>query len=223
MIDSADMVGGGSASFVVFVGMSRVAAGTLAEAAAGAKRALDRNGETGVLVFNAVTGEVVDLDLRGTEAEVVSRYTPSGAVATRRGRPKLGVVAREVTLLPRHWEWLASQPGGASVGLRKLVETARKLDAEAGSARALVEAAYRFMSAMAGDLPGFEGAARDLFAGDCNGLRRRIRNWPPDVGDQVLCYLFVGEKEASHGDRALNQTADENRPLPSRPSVSKQV
>ncbi len=72
-----------------------------------------------------------------------------------RGRPKLGVVAREVTLLPRHWDWLNAQPGGASVALRKLVEQARRANGDADRARAAREAAYHFMSAMAGDLPAF--------------------------------------------------------------------
>jgi hypothetical protein len=178
-------------AFATFVGTTRVAAGSLAEAAVGARRALERDEGSAVLVFDMTTGEVADLDLRGAEAEVRARYTPSGDDAPRRGRPKLGVVAREVTLLPRHWEWLTRQPGGASVALRKLVEAARRLDAEAGSARSRAAAVYRFMSAMAGDLAGFEDAARDLFAGDWNGLRRRIRDWPADIQGEVLRHLLL--------------------------------
>jgi len=196
MIGDANSMAGEAVVFVTFAGLGRVAAGTLAEAAIGAKRALERDEAQRVLVFDAISGEVVDLDLRGTERDIVARYAPSGAAAARRGRPKLGVVAREVTLLPRHWEWLAGQPGGASVALRKLVEAARKRDSETGAARARAEAAYRFMSAMAGDLPGFEDAARDLFAGDWSGLRRRVENWPPDIGDHVLRQLLVEETEA---------------------------
>ncbi len=176
----------GPAAFVAFAGTRRVAAGTLADAAIGAKRALDRDASRSVLVFEVITGQVVDLDLRGAEAEIIARYAPSAATAAPRGRPKLGVVAREVTLLPRHWEWLARQPGGASVTLRKLVEAARKGDGAADAARARAEAVYRFMAAMAGDLPGFEDTARDLFAGDWASLRRRIRDWPPDIQDQVI-------------------------------------
>jgi hypothetical protein len=129
--------------------------------------------------------------MSGTEAEVVARYTPPQDVSSKRGRPKLGVVAREVTLLPRHWEWLARQPGGASVALRKLVEAARKADGEAGAARGRTEAAYRFMSAMAGDLPGFEDAARSLFASDWDRLQICIQDWPLDLKDEVLRYLPV--------------------------------
>jgi hypothetical protein len=112
------------------------------------------------------------------------------------------VVAREVTLLPRHWEWLASQPGGASVALRRLVEAARKVGNEASAARTRVEAGYRFMSAMAGDLPGFEDAARALFAYDQDRLAQCIRAWPPDIRDQVLRYLSVNSEETGHGRRA---------------------
>jgi hypothetical protein len=109
------------------------------------------------------------------------------------------VIAREVTLLPRHWDWLSSQAGGASVALRRLVEAARKLDNEAGAPRTRVEAAYRFMSTMAGDLPGFEDAARALFAHDQERLRCCIPGWPPDIRDQVLRYLNVEGEETVHG------------------------
>jgi hypothetical protein len=156
-----------------------------------AQRARDRDAGSSVLVFNADTGAVVDLDLRGTEAEVLARYAPPCDLSSKRGRPKLGVVAREVTLLPRHWEWLARQPGGASVALRKLVEAARKADSEAGAARGRAEAAYRFMSAMAGNLAGFEDAARNLFAGDWDRLRLCIQGWPTDIRDQALRYLLI--------------------------------
>lgn len=201
MIDDADETESrAAAGFVAFAGTARLAAGTLAEVAVAAKRALERDGWASVLVFDAATGAVTDLDLRGTEAEIVARYAPPAPpLAARRGRPKLGVVAREVTLLPRHWQWLASQRGGASVALRRLVEAARKADTAAGAPRARAEAAYRFMSAMAGDLPGFEDAARALFAHDQERLRRRLRAWPPDLGDQVLGYLGVDGEETGRG------------------------
>lgn len=200
MVHEADATASRAAAavFVAFAGAARIAAGTLAEAAVAAKRASERDGYASVLVFHSATGAVVDLDLRGSEAEIVARYAPAPSPASKRGRPKLGVVAREVTLLPRHWEWLASQPGGASVALRRLVEAARKLDTEAGAARARVEAAYRFMSAMAGDLAGFEEAARALFAHDQDRLGHCVREWPPDIRDQVLRYLSVNGEETGH-------------------------
>lgn len=189
MVDEADETEDRAAGYAAFAGTARLAAGTLAEVAVAAKRALERHAWARVLVFDAATGAVVDLDLRGSEAEIAARYAPAAPPASRRGRPKLGVVAREVTLLPRHWAWLAGQPGGASVALRKLVEAARKADEAAGAARTRTEAAYRFMSALAGDLAGFEDAARALFAHDRERLTQGVRDWPPDIRDQLLRYL----------------------------------
>jgi hypothetical protein len=157
-----------------FAGDLRLAAGTAEEVARAAKRAADA-GEP-VLVFDA-DARPVDLDLRGTAEEVLARLpreAPRGP-----GRPKLGVTAREVTLLPRHWEWLARQPGGASVALRKLVEEASKSARE--ETRRAQEVAYRFMSAMAGDRPGFEEASRALFAGDRARFEAETAAWPEDI------------------------------------------
>ncbi len=170
--------------YAVFAGDVRIAAGSLMEAAAAVHRAQASKSDGPLLVFGRRTGHVVDLDLRGTDADVRARYAPPPA---RRGRPKLGVTAREVTLLPRHWDWLASQPGGASVALRRLVEAARKADP--GDTRARVEAAYRFMSAMAGNRPGFEEASRALFAGDRDRLESLIAAWPADIRDESLRIL----------------------------------
>ena len=131
-------------------------------------------------------GRPVDLDLSGGPPGIDARY---GAAATQsaetarpaRGRPKLGVTAREVTLLPRHWEWLNTQPGGASAALRRLVDAARRSHAEADTRRGAQEAAYRAMSALAGDAPGFEAASRALFSGDRATLDRALDAWPEDV------------------------------------------
>jgi hypothetical protein len=131
-----------------------------------------------VLVFDDATAHPVELDLRGSLANAKARLTPAPAKGP--GRPKLGVTAREVTLLPRHWEWLAAQPGGASVALRKLVEAARRGDGKA-EVRAAQTTVNRFMSAMAGDLPGFEEAGRALFAGDKIGFERETNAWPEDI------------------------------------------
>jgi hypothetical protein len=122
--------------------------------------------------------------LRGSDADVLRRHSgPAPAnVARSAGRPKLGVVAREVTLLPRHWEWLSGQPGGASVALRKLVEDARRTNAGTDRVRHAQEVAYRFMSAIGGNLPGYEEAIRALFAGDRARFEATIDGWPADVG-----------------------------------------
>jgi hypothetical protein len=114
-----------------------------------------------------------------TDANVAD--VPAAGEPRGRGRPRLGVVAREVTLLPRHWEWLSAQPGGASVALRKLVEVARREHGEKDQRRAAHERAYHFMSAIAGDLPGFEEATRALFADDRPRFEECVTSWPNDV------------------------------------------
>ncbi|MGH8444214.1 MAG: DUF2239 family protein, partial [Solimonas sp.] len=129
-----------------------------------------------------------------TDKAIAARYAAPAPAAEEeaggeeprgRGRPKLGVVAREVTLLPRHWDWLATQPGGASVALRKLVEDARRANAEKDRTRARHERAYHFISAIAGNLPGFEAATRALFADDGATFRKHIAKWPRDVREHA--------------------------------------
>ena len=165
-------------TWTLFAGERRLAAGPPPEVAVAARAVAAGEHDGPLLAFDNASGKVVDLDLRGSAEEVASRYTPQ--VAPRpRGRPKLGVVAREVTLLPRHWEWLNAQPGGASVALRKLVEQARRAGGD--DAKARQEAAYRFMASMAGDLPGYEEALRALFAGDRLAFDAQVKRWPADV------------------------------------------
>jgi hypothetical protein len=185
-----------------FVGTEQFAAGSLIDVALAIKAAEGDRPDASILVFDDASGAVVDLDLRGTTAEIVVRLTERerrGATAARtqtaldadaeprgRGRPKLGVVAREVTLLPRQWEWLSAQPGGASQALRRLVDEARRSDGGQTQAKAAREAAYRFLNALAGDLPGFEDAIRSLFAGEEQDFADRMNAWPPDVRRHAL-------------------------------------
>jgi len=144
------------------------------------------------LIFDDATGRQIELDLRAgpdhAAAAFRARTSPQAAPPPRqgRGRPKLGVVAREVTLLPRHWDWLAAQPGGASAALRRLVEDARRTNEGADRERQARDAAYRVMSALAGDLPGFEEASRALFAGDLEKVNREATIWPSGIRDYVL-------------------------------------
>lgn len=158
-----------------FDGHCRIATGPLAIVAA-AVHVASANAAAPLLVFRHQDGAVIDIDTSGSVADTLERL---GIGATTRGRPRLGVVAREVTLLPRHWDWLAAQPGGASVVLRRLIDAARRDDA--GNRRAARDATYRFMSAIAGDLPGFEAAARALFAGDDALFATLIADWPDDI------------------------------------------
>lgn len=190
--------------FTTFDGHRRIASGPLPDNALALRRALEAGAAGPVLVFDDSTGRSIDLDTSGTEAEVRARSAvraaqlaspqpapgegdaAPGAEPRGRGRPRLGVVSREVTLLPRHWEWLAAQPGGASVALRKLVEQARRDHAGQDRGRAASERAYHFMVAIAGDLPGFEEASRALFANDQEGFARQIAAWPADVREHAL-------------------------------------
>lgn len=169
-----------------FAGDRLLVRGPLGEALP-AVHAMAENGE-GVLVFDAATGKVIDLDLRGSADEALARLAPEPEGEPEKrgpGRPKLGVTPREVTLLPRHWDWLSSQPGGTSVALRKLVEAALRSSEEPERARAAKDAAYRLMTALAGDRPGYEEATRMLFAGDWTAFDAAIRSWPADVRQAV--------------------------------------
>jgi uncharacterized protein len=174
-----------SRRYTVFEGAGRVASGDLMQGALCAKELLDRGGSAAVLIFDDATGEQVDVDLGGTADDVRKRLSapaePNANAVRGRGRPKLGVVAREVTLLPRHWDWLNSQPGGASVALRKLVDEARRVNENRNRLRGSQTAAYRFMSAIAGNFPGFEEAIRALFAGNRQRFEEHTGTWPADV------------------------------------------
>ena len=181
-------------SYTVFRGLSRVATGTLSDLAVFLKNA-PQGGE--FLVFDDATGHQIDLDTRGTPEEITFRYSEVQQPEPRgRGRPRLGVVAKEVTLLPRHWDWLSSQPGGASVALRKLVEQARRTSGDRDRVRAAQEAAYRFMSAIGGNLPGFEEATRALFAHNRRRFGELIAGWPEDVRDYAIQLAFADREAA---------------------------
>ena len=156
-----------------------IASGEPREVVAAVKAAVEA-GES-VLVFDDADARPVEFDLRGDLQAVLARLAPPAEEKRGPGRPKLGVTAREVTLLPRHWDWLAGQPGGASVALRKLVEGALREAEGPDRVRKGREAAYRFMTAVAGDLPGYEEATRRLFAGDAAGFERAVAEWPEDV------------------------------------------
>ncbi len=188
-----------TAPYTAFAGHKLLASGSLAEVAIAVKIATGGMADP-IIIFDNTTGKSLDVDLRGTHREIVARLQPPAAATAEpdapteprgRGRPKLGVVAREVTLLPRHWDWLAAQPGGASVALRKLVEDARRANGDRERARAARDAAYYFMSTMAGDLPDFEEASRALFAADRRKFGELIAGWPADIRDHVIRLAFA--------------------------------
>ena len=182
---------------IAFEGDTRIAAGSLADVAAAVRNRAGKGTHENILVFDHASGKTLTLDLTGDERDVRARYMEmqateieapgdvSAAGPRGRGRPKLGVVAREVTLLPRHWDWLNAQPGGASVALRKLVEDARKTRGQSDALRARQEAAYRFLSAIAGDWRNYEESTRALYAGDAERFRDLTESWPGDVRDHA--------------------------------------
>ena len=168
------------ASVVAFDGHHLIATGGLPDVARAVKCA-EKNGFAGPLrLFDATTSEPIELDLRDSAESAPLVDAPRGP-----GRPRLGVVAREVTLLPRHWDWLATQPGGASAALRRLVEQGRVANAGRDRLRLAQEHAYRFMSALLGDQRGFEEATRALFAGDALRFATLSESWPNDTRDHA--------------------------------------
>jgi uncharacterized protein len=186
-----------------FVESRCLASGELAMVAGPVKEALEQG--QSVLLFADQTGEQFDIDFRGSLQDVLKRLAqaPDNQAEARQdgsdsenlprgpGRPKLGVVAREVTLLPRQWDWLNQQPGGASVALRKLVDEARKVNVEKDAIRQSREASYRVMSALAGNLPGFEEASRALFAGKQERFNLLVESWPHDIAAYVSSLAAV--------------------------------
>jgi hypothetical protein len=172
-------------TYTAFAGDRRIVTGDRSSMLLETKAYLDGDDPAPVLIFEDQTGKQVDFDFRGTPEEVLERADAAGSKRQGPGRPKLGVVAREVTLLPRHWDWLERQPSGASAALRRLVDEARKREPGAERTRRALEAASTFMWAMAGNLPGFEEASRALFAKDRGRFDRLIDAWPEDIRDHL--------------------------------------
>ncbi|WP_018753608.1 DUF2239 family protein [Paenibacillus sanguinis] len=182
-------------SCTAFLGVRVVSSGSLQHVVTTVKEALDDRDLTQLLIFDDSTGKPIDVDFRGKTDDVIKRlgelFGDSSGIevnhqTTRRvGRPKLGVVSGEVTLLPRHWEWLKSQPGGASVTLRKLINEASRAGDQQSTVRESQEATHNFMTAMAGDFNQYEEALRALYAGDSERFYHLIDAWAPDIRNHV--------------------------------------
>lgn len=179
----------GRSTFTAFAGHVCIASGSLLDVA---KALAGRDDPAPPLIIDDSSGGAVELDLRNGADDAVAEYLARAQAGVQqprpagRGRPRLGVVAREVTLLPRHWDWLATQPGGASAALRRLVDEARRTPDPTEQASRTRDAAYKAMAALAGDLPGFEDASRALFAADRPKLEALAAVWPADVRTFVL-------------------------------------
>jgi hypothetical protein len=181
-------------TYTAFAGERLIVSGPLETMLRATKQCLDAGELRPVLIFEDQTGTQVDFDFSGTPDQVLARIAEHPLFASREtgpktqsgpGRPKLGVVCREVSLLPRHWEWLEAQPGGISGALRRLVEEARKRTPNRERARLAREAASKFMWVMAGNLPGFEEASRALFAKDDPRVSELSQGWPEDIKNHL--------------------------------------
>lgn len=171
-------------TYAAFAGTRQVAAGSLRDVLPVLKQRFDRDRADMVLIFDIETGRQVDFDLRGGIDEVLARAAPTRPRGP--GRPKLGVTSREVSLLPRHWEWLEQQPSGISAALRRLVEQASRVQPGREQARRTRAALSRFLSSMAGDRPNYEEACRALFAGDTARFEALVQRWPKDICDYAV-------------------------------------
>jgi len=166
------------------------------------KEYLDRGGRESILIFDDLTGVQTEFDLDGTPEQVlakaaadpalIAKFAP-GSLPPRPGRPKLGVVSKEVSLLPRHWQWLERQPSGASAALRRVIEAASKSGRAQELARRARDAAGKFMWNMAGNLANFEEASRALYAKDSARLHALIAAWPDDI--RIHTERLVGEAD----------------------------
>ena len=184
-------------TYSAFAGERQIASGSLHSMLRAAKAHLDRASDPRLLIFEDQTGQQVDFDFSGSVAEVLQRAEPAAPERPGPGRPKLGVVSREVSLLPRHWEWLEAEPQGISAALRRLVDEAKKKNPGEQRARQAREAVNKFLTAMAGDFEHFEEATRALFAKDNARFAELTAKWPRDIRRHALAVL---ENTATPGD-----------------------
>lgn len=177
-------------TYTAFEGKNLYVRGSLIEVALKVKERLGSLSNSSILIFSDSSGKTMDLNFQGSEQELVKRLSVFVSEETPKdlngpGRPKLGVISREVSLLPRHWEWLASQSGGASATLRRLIEVEVKTTSTNPSPKLVQERTYKVMNVMAGDLRGYEEALRALYKRDEKAFLKEIAQWPSDVRDYV--------------------------------------
>ena len=200
--------------YTAFAGGRQLALGSLRDVLPILKERFDRGTSELVLVFDVESGRQVDFDLRGSLDDVLEREAPLAARGP--GRPKLGVTSREVTLLPRHWEWLEQQSTGVSGALRRLVEQATKGQPGKERARRIRAALSRLLSSLAGDRPHFEEASRALFAGDVARFEHLVRRWPKDLRSFALAKVREAAAAEHRGDDPASVVVDLHRLVWSR-------
>jgi hypothetical protein len=175
--------------YTAFLGHSSLAEGGLEAVVGAAKLAVDEGIQERLAIYRDEDARVLDFDFRGSVEEVLGRLGRHPIVGAEveppkprgPGRPKLGVVSREITLLPRHWDWLKEKRGGASATLRRLVDDARKVDSGENGDKEIQGRVYAFISDLASDLPAFEEVSRALFAGEYGRMTELAGDWPKDV------------------------------------------
>ncbi len=183
-------------TYTAFEGSDLLFRGSLHEVVTKIKKRMGKTSHSEVFLFSDETGKLMDFNFHGTEKDVQKRLEVFSTVPERQGeeeskslagpgRPKLGVISREVSLLPRHWEWLAAQPSGASATLRKLIEEAKKKSAGGASLKQLQERCYKVMSVLAGDRSGYEEALRALYKKDQESFLMHINDWPKDIRKHI--------------------------------------
>ncbi|MBC7539648.1 MAG: DUF2239 family protein [Bacteriovorax sp.] len=178
-------------TYTAFDGHKLFGQGDLSEIVIKIKKQLGKSDNASIIIFSDNTGKVFDFNFQGTLSDVKKRLdmyiqTEVPEVNAGAGRPKLGVISREISLLPQHWEWLATQPGGSSSTLRKLVDEAKKKTSGGPSIKQTQEIVHRFASAMAGDFEGFEEALRALYRKDKGLFHAQMKNWPEDIRDYII-------------------------------------
>lgn len=177
-------------TYTAFEDGNHVATGPLADVVLAVKRRMGKADHGPALIFSDATGKTLDFDFHGSVKDVSRRlevFVESAAPeSTGPGRPRLGVMSREVSLLPRHWEWLAAQAGGASAALRRLVDEARRKESAGPSPKQAQERTYKFLSVVAGDRPGYEEALRALYRKDPKRFQAEMKDWPTDLREHAL-------------------------------------
>lgn len=183
-------------TFTAFDAHSLIAYGDLAEVVLKIKGSIGKASISTILIFSDITGKTIDFNFHGSKQEILKRLEVYTSVqdaepSSGPGRPKLGVVSREVSLLPRHWEWLATQRGGASATIRTLIEDTMKKASAGQSAKQIQDRVYQIMSVLAGDLSDYEEALRAMYKKDKKSFLGYIEGWPKDVQN----YLVKSSKE----------------------------
>lgn len=178
-------------TYTAFEGFQKLVSSDLEKVLLAVKKRLKAHRDSSILIFSDSTGKQMDFDLSGSDADVIERHKIYTAKTTSPqptvGRPKLGVVAREISLLPSHWEWLNNQAGGASATIRLLIDEKVKLaSSDKMKVKNAQEVTYKFLSAIAGDLPNFEESIRYLYRSDRKKFSELVADWPQDVVAHAL-------------------------------------